>query len=377
MGCWCLLVAVVCLTQVRAQDPEIVDEIWPEVQQVGRTGRLNCTVTNKKNGVVMWEHVTTSETISMDEDIVIPMNPMIGGLRKYEIQKRESGDRLTYMIMIRRLLEPDAGQYKCTIRIQAIPYNQWPTKLGSITVQVPPTIRPGDTTAVLQVDQGQNATLECAASGIPSPNITWAKSDGSNLPLGVAQFRSAKLPILSVTVADMGVYRCVADNNIKPPAEHLAQVLVFHAPSTRVVQESVGQAQNRRFDAKLECIVKGHPEPTVTWERLINRGRAPITDDDKYDINKQTTDNQNLKAGEQWYTLKIKNVQANDFTDYYCIGTNAKGKHESIITLFETMECQGPNCPSLPSNRAAFVQLSSLAFIPMVLWARRAIISIL
>jgi hypothetical protein len=43
----------------------------------------------------------------------------------------------------------------------------------------------------------------------------------------------------------------------------------------------------------------------VTWERLINNGRQTLTDDDKYNINKQTTDNQNLKAGEQWYTLKV------------------------------------------------------------------------
>ena len=64
--------------------------------------------------------------------------------------------------------------------------------------------------------------------------------------------------MVNVTVDDMGVYRCVADNNIKPPAEHLAQVLIFHAPKSRVVQNSVGQAQNRRFDAKLECIVKGN-----------------------------------------------------------------------------------------------------------------------
>lgn len=37
---------------VNSQDPEIVDEIWPEVQQVGRTGRLNCTVANKQTNVV-------------------------------------------------------------------------------------------------------------------------------------------------------------------------------------------------------------------------------------------------------------------------------------------------------------------------------------
>ena len=50
----------------------------------------------------------------------------------------------------------------------------------------------------------------------------------------------------------------------------------------------------------------------MTWERLVAQGRAKITDDDKYDINKQTTDNQNLKAGEQWYTLKVLCVCVHD-----------------------------------------------------------------
>merc|ERR1719334_1976445 len=101
----------------------------------------------------------------------------------------------------------------------------------------------------------------------------------------------------------MGVYRCVADNNIKPPAEHLCELFVFHKPKTRVVQNSVGQAQNRRFSAKLECIVQGHPEPTVTFMRQAGDEIVPISDDDKFDINKQTTDNQNLKAMEQWSSL--------------------------------------------------------------------------
>ncbi|PVD26921.1 hypothetical protein C0Q70_12069 [Pomacea canaliculata] len=332
---YCLVLVLVHLAIVLAQDPEIVDEIWPEVQQVGRTGRLNCTVAYKRENVVFWENTKSGETISSDDSIVLPLNPMIGGLRKYEVQSRINGDRTTFMLVVRRLLEVDAGRYRCYVRIQATPVNMWPSKYGTITVQVPPTIRPGETTAVLQVDQRDNATLVCSASGIPAPNITWTKSDGGFLATGQAQHRSAILPITSVSVSDMGVYRCVADNNIKPPAEHLAQVLVFHAPSTRVVQDSVGQAQNRRFNAKLECIVKGHPEPTVTWQRVVKGGRYDINDDDKFSINKQTTDNQNLKAGEQWYTLKVKNVQANDFTDYYCIGTNIKGTNSSKIVLFD------------------------------------------
>ena len=83
----------------------------------------------------MWEHVDTGEPLSRDEDIVIQLNPMIGGMRKYEVQKRVSGDRQTYMLVVRRLGETDAGTYKCTIHITAVSYDKWPTKLGRITVQ--------------------------------------------------------------------------------------------------------------------------------------------------------------------------------------------------------------------------------------------------
>ena len=243
--------------------------------------------------------------------------------------------------------------------------NNWLQKSGHITVQVAPTIRDGGTTAVLEVSRGADAILTCKATGIPAPNITWTRSDGGLLPvlpLPVAQFRSAGITLVNVGVRHMGVYRCLANNNIKPPAEHLAELRVFHPPRTRVVQNSVGQAQNRRFSAKVECIVQGHPEPTVTFKRLVGKTLVPISDDDKYDVNKQTTDNQNLKAMEQWYSLKIKNVQANDFTTFVCDATNVFGTANSTIRLFETTECQGANCPSLPPSGSSIrTKGSSLA----------------
>ncbi|XP_071111268.1 lachesin-like [Haliotis cracherodii] len=356
-----LVVLAALMTTVAAQDPEIVDEIWPEVKPVGRTARLNCTVANKLNHVVTWEHMDTNQIISLDESIDLSYNPIEGGQRKYEVQKRGPDNRVTYMLIIRRLRQQDAGRYRCYVKIQALDFTKWPSKIGSLTVQVAPSIRPGETTTVLVVDQLSNSNLTCAATGIPAPNITWTRSDGGKLPTGGAQFRGAVLPLLNTTVKMGGVYRCVADNNIKPPAQHLAEVLVFNAPTVRVVQDSVGQAQNRRFYAKLECITQGYPVPTVRWERIVSGGRSPINDDDKFDFNKQTTDNQNLKAGEQWYTLKVKNVQANDYTDYFCIATNTKGASQATITMFETTECQGPNCPSLPSSKAAEVKVSLLA----------------
>lgn len=309
-----------------------------------------------------WEHVPTRRAISSEETIET-INPRIGGLFKYEVQKRfEEGDRTTFTLIIRRLRQNDAGMYKCSVRISGVDPSGWATKLGSLTVQVAPTIRTGETTSVLQVEKGGNSTLRCGAFGIPSPNITWTRSDGGLLPIipPVAQFRSSQLYLVNVNVNHMGVYRCVADNYIKPPAVHLSEVLVFHAPTTRVVQNSVGQARNRRFDVKLECIVQGHPQPVVTWYRKEgDKEMIPIKDEDKYDINKQTVDNQNLKSNEQWYTLKIKNVQADDYKyDYYCVGENSYGRHSSVIVVFETTECQGPNCGSPPPSASASLPIS-------------------
>ncbi|KAK7469747.1 hypothetical protein BaRGS_00036230, partial [Batillaria attramentaria] len=171
------------------------------------------------------------------------------------------------------------------------------------------------------------------------------------------------LPLRLAAVDHMGVYRCVAYNNIKPPDEHLCEVRVFHAPTTRTVQNSVGQAQNRKLTARLDCIVNGYPRPSVRWERIVSGGRVVLTDNDFFVTSKQTTDNQNLYSGEEWYTLKIKNVRANDYTDYFCIADNIKGSSEVVITVFETPDCQGPNCPSLSTGGTAIMSLSALAVV--------------
>ena len=44
-----------------------------------------------------------------------------------------------------------------------------------------------------------------------------------------------------------------------------------------------------------------------------------------------------------------------------------------LTVVPETMECQGPNCPSLPSARAAMLRLSALAFLPTVLLLFRCV----
>ncbi|KAK0066911.1 lachesin, partial [Biomphalaria pfeifferi] len=84
---------------------------------------------------VTWYHVNFRQTISVGETIEVMKNEVIGGLKKYEVQRKKLGDRDTFMLIIRRLRQEDAGYYRCTVRIQAVNNDLWPTKLGQLTVQ--------------------------------------------------------------------------------------------------------------------------------------------------------------------------------------------------------------------------------------------------
>ncbi|BFZ25546.1 hypothetical protein BsWGS_28585 [Bradybaena similaris] len=355
-------VVLLLVAFAQCQDPEIVNDILPEVKRVGMTGKLNCTVARLGDNSVQWAFTgqTVSEVISINLNIQV-LNPRKGGIPVYQVLRTdEPGDRVTFTLMISRLLPEHSGPYECAVQVANKDSSLWTRKTGYMTVQQPPMIKPGSTDSVKLIDKGENASITCDAFGVPAPNITWVRSDGKLLPNGKAIFRGRTLPINDADVNYAGVYRCVADNNIKPPAESLTQVYVFQAPSVRVLQDSVGQFANGRLEAKLDCIVQGYPIPTVYWMVIKGDTRQRLLNTEKFETTKQATDMQNLYAGEQWYTLTIKFVQAGDFQDYYCVGSNSKGENMTKVTLFSTWDCQGPMCYSLdPENRASRDPLSS------------------
>ncbi len=61
----------------------------------------------------------------------------------------------------------------------------------------------------------------------------------------------------SVKREDRGVYRCIADNDVRPPATYDATMYVNFKPYAHPVQTTYGQAQNRMFDIVIECRISG------------------------------------------------------------------------------------------------------------------------
>jgi len=78
-----------------------------------------------------------------------------------------------------------------------------------------PTIENGEPEVVATV--GSRARLACDAFGLPRPEVTWSKN-GIELETGSGSRRTVRgtgsLQISMVTLADGGLYECVASNDV-------------------------------------------------------------------------------------------------------------------------------------------------------------------
>lgn len=368
-----LLVIVVYIHTACAQEePKITQIIWPEIKRVGMTGYLNCTVTRQTEAKVQWIHqrdqdliLTSDDRIEVDERI----NEVVDGYTKYDVQKRQVNDQTTYMLIVRRLVLTDAGNYTCKVIV--IGASEHPSKVGQMVVLIPPAILQGRTTQTVTVEEGSNVNLTCAATGYPTPNISWVRVNGNPLPPPFNRFmyRGGQINLISIRGIDRGMYRCVADNNVRPLATYDATVYVNFKPQARPIQSSYGQAQNRLFDLTIDCIVAGFPPPEMRWYKEVGNGLAPVIDDDKHIINQMLSHGQVMSISEVWYQLTIINIQANDYGFYVCEGTNKLGTSRYRVQVYETSECQGANCPPEGGTFAAANQLSPVALSMIILLA--------
>ncbi|XP_014875410.1 matrix-remodeling-associated protein 5 [Poecilia latipinna] len=232
-------------------------------------------------------------------------------------------------ISIHSVTDKDGGDYLCVAR----------NKMGDDYVQLrvnvltkPATIEQKLQKSSQEVVQGQDLKVDCVASGLPSPEISWALPDGTMVnPIkqkaGVRVGRSRRYVVFDngtlyfndVGQPEEGDYTCYAQNQLGRD-EMKVRVKVKGGTSPPQIQDK-GQKTVRVLFGEtvtLQCIVKGDPVPVVTWMSPKN---TPISNAiDRYKV---------LKNG----TLVVQKVQQFDGGNYTCMARNSVGQDNKVTRV--------------------------------------------
>ncbi|XP_047205714.1 brother of CDO [Girardinichthys multiradiatus] len=183
----------------------------------------------------------------------------------------------------------------------------------------------------IMVTKGQRLVLECVASGIPTPHVTWAK-DGLELRShNNTRFLLSNLLIDAVSEGDSGTYVCRADNGrgSDRAATVLYDVQVFEPPLVTVELQQLEVAYGETV--RIICQARGKPTPSVMW---LHNAR-PLAPSSRHRLTSRA--------------LRISNVSTQDDGLYQCMAENGLGSSQAsarLITLSTGISSRG----RLPPN---------------------------
>lgn len=183
----------------------------------------------------------------------------------------------------------------------------------------------------IMVTKGQRLVLECVASGIPTPQVKWAK-DGLDLRShNNTRFLLSNLLIDAVSEYDSGKYVCRADNGMgsASSATALYNVQVFEPPLVKIElqQQEVAYGETVR----IICQARGKPTPSVKW---LHNAR-PLAPSSRHRLTSRA--------------LRISNVSSQDDGLYQCMAENGLGSSQAstrLITVSTGISSRG----RLPPN---------------------------
>ena len=216
-----LLLALVALVQAQKQ-PSISfisgagsGEV---VTDLGKSAELICQVKNGKEYPINWIKINGDQNplpLSTGKILIIRD-------QRFNLSTEAQQDSLSTSLQINNIREIDAATYQCQV---IVGIGNKITKEVKLRVKTAVEILE-ESTVRLTVVEGEEARLECAVAGFPSPTITWRRQDHKVLHTGGLTSLGSSLVIPEVGRQDQGEYQCTAENSVGEPASHTATLTV-------------------------------------------------------------------------------------------------------------------------------------------------------
>nr|XP_037276464.1 Down syndrome cell adhesion molecule-like protein Dscam2 [Rhipicephalus microplus] len=217
-----------------------------QVVDAGRNVNVTCRVTGQPVHGVLWTRNG---------------RPLFSSSSRVRLLSRD-------VLQIVAAKHQDSGMYQCLV------FNGDDSAQGSAEIIVredAPVLH--HVFSELLVAPGSSASLSCAASGNPLPQVTWTL-DGDSVPesynVRVGDYVSSErlvhsyVNLTGVRVEDGGLYACEARNSAGQ-ASHAAHLIVPGRPVLRRPMANVTALAGHSM--VLHCPVAGHPIRSVTWKK--------------------------------------------------------------------------------------------------------------
>ncbi|XP_037118062.1 receptor-type tyrosine-protein phosphatase delta-like isoform X27 [Syngnathus acus] len=229
-----------------------------------------------------------------------------------------------------------AGELTSSTRLSVLREDQLPS--GFPTIDMGPQLK--------VVERSRTATMLCAASGNPDPEITWFKDflpvNTSNNNGRIKQLRSESFGALQIEMSeesDQGKYECVATNSdgtrYSTPAN--LYVRVRRVPPRFSIPPADSEIMPGG-NVNITCVAVGSPMPYVKWML----GAEDLTPEDDMPIGRNV--------------LELTDVrQSNNYT---CVAMSTLGVIEAVAQIIVKALPKAPGTPVVTERTATSITLT-------------------
>ncbi|NXT27782.1 MXRA5 protein, partial [Syrrhaptes paradoxus] len=228
-------------------------------------------------------------------------------------------------LIVHSVTDKDAGDYLCVAR----------NKIGDdyvvlkVNVMMKPAKIEHKNENNHKVKYGGDLKVDCVATGLPNPEISWGLPDGSMINTFMQSddsgsrtkryvvFNNGTLYFNDVGLREEGDYTCYAENQIGKD-EMKVRVKVVAEPAT--IRNKTYVIINVPYGdvVTVACEAKGEPTPKVTWLSPTNRPIPALSD--KYQVYRDGT-------------LLIQKAQRSDSGNYTCVVRNSAGEDRKTVWI--------------------------------------------
>ncbi|KAM9763053.1 receptor-type tyrosine-protein phosphatase S isoform 7-T8 [Menidia menidia] len=197
------------------------------------------------------------------------------------------------------------------------------------------------------VERTRTATMLCAASGNPDPEITWYKDflpiDPSTSQGRIKQLRSGALQIENSEETDQGKYECVASNvegvRYSSPANlYVRELREVRRVPPRFSIPPTSQEIMPGGSVNITCVAVGSPMPYVKW--MLNT--EDLTPEDEMPVGRNV--------------LELSSVR--ESANYTCVAMSSLGIIESVAQITVKSLPKPPGTPVVTETTATSVTIT-------------------